>query len=47
MGKGWTRIKDVYDGLFDEDLRVSFLTNEMTLMEVDVSKLCPKIKINY
>jgi hypothetical protein len=47
MGKGWTRIMDVYDGLFDEDLRVSFFINEMTLMEVDVSKLCPKIKINY
>jgi hypothetical protein len=47
MGKGWTRITDVYDGLLDEDLRVSFLTNEISLMEVDVSKLCPKIKINY
>jgi len=47
MGKGWTRITDVYDGLSDEDLRVSFLTDGMTLMEVDVSKLYPKIKINY
>ena len=36
MGKGWTRITDVY-GLFDEDLRVTFFINEMTLMEVDVS----------